>query len=130
MYLLGTDGPIKVEKIKYDENGCRIIGGGLDWNDVIFTAMIYWLNGKVTTNCMYYADNIKLAYTTLRYYYMPKNIKIGIVDWNGSSGYKPFLQYHFRNIVYFNKEKRGGHFAALEKPIEYVQNVMNFVNCL
>ena len=130
MYLLGTDGPMNVDKMKYDDSGNRIIGGELCWNDVIFTAMLYWLNGRVTTNSMYYADNLKLAYTELRYYYMPKSIKIGIVDWPNSMGNKKYLRYHFRNIVYFNKEKKGGHFAGLEMPTQYVQNVVNFIKIL
>merc|ERR1712228_204651 len=107
---------MNIDKMKYDADGNRIIGGELCWNDVIFTAMLYWLNGRVTTNCMYYADNLKLAYTELRYYYMAKNIPIGIVKWPNSLGNDKFLHYHFRNIVYLNKEKKGGHFAGLEMP--------------
>eukprot|EP01084_Bolivina_argentea_P103033 184582_1 len=130
MYLAGSNGPLNIKQITYNKNGNRIIGGEVNWNDVIFTAMLYWLNGNITTSSNYYADNIKLAYTTMRYYYMPENIKIGLVDWNGSSGFGPYNKYHFRNIIYQYKQKTGGHFSALEKPNEYVNNIIKFISLL
>merc|ERR1712176_1530915 len=107
MYLLGTNGPMNLDKMRFDENGNRIIGGEMCWNDVIFTAMIYWLNGRITTNCMYYADNLKLAYTQLRYFYMPKSIKIGIVDWNGSSGPKAFFNMRLEILFILTKKTKA-----------------------
>lgn len=129
-YLTWTDGPKKCENIKYDKDGKRIIGGVLDWDDVIMTIYIYWLCGRVTSGFNYYAENMRLVYGKMRKYYMPENIKIGIVDWNDSiGGSLTNHKYHFRNIIYYNKEKNGGHFASLEQPVEYVDNILKFIQC-
>ena len=128
MYLAGSDGPLSVKKMRFDEGGKRrVIGGEVNWDDVIFTAMLYWLNGRITTSSSWYADNIKFMYTEMRKYYVPENIKIGIVHWPNSMGFPPFHKFHFRNIVYSHKERKGGHFSALEQPMEYVANIERFL---
>ena len=129
-YLAFTDGPGKYANIKFDKDGKRIISGSLNWDDVIMTVYIYWLSGKVTSGINYYAENMRFVYGEMRKYYMPKSIKMGIVDWNDSiGGSMGNHNYHFRNIVYYNKENNGGHFASLEQPDKYVDNVLKFMQC-
>eukprot|EP01083_Nonionella_stella_P237195 832328_1 len=108
-YLSWTDGPNKYNNIKYDNyNGKRMISGELNWDDVVMTAYIYWLCGRVTTGINYYAENMRFAYSELRKYYMPENVNIGIVDWKDSiGGAKGNHKYHFRNIVYYKNESKG-----------------------
>lgn len=130
MYLNGSDGPLSVKEMKYEESGRRVIGGQVNWDDVIFTAMLYWLNGRVTTSLNWYADNLKLFYVMMRKYYMPRNVKIGLVYWPNSMGDPRSHKYHFRNIVYTNREKKGGHFSALERPAEYVVNIERFMQAV
>ncbi len=89
--------------------------------------------GSGTAQCLGMAASLepdsdrKFTYTEMRKYYVPDNIKVGIVHWRNSLGFPPFDRYHFRNIVYSHEERKGGHFAALEQPVEYVANIERFL---
>eukprot|EP01084_Bolivina_argentea_P153658 267922_1 len=128
-YLSWSDGPKECDNIKYKENKCRIISGELTWDDVIITAYIYWLCGSVTSGINYYAENIGFAMREMGKFYVPADIQYGIIDWNDSIGpsYDAYNKYQFRNIVFHKKMKKGGHFASLEQPQEYVDNIATFI---
>jgi pimeloyl-ACP methyl ester carboxylesterase len=86
---------------------------GLTQDDVLDNITLYWLTNTAVSSARLYWEN-KLAF------FAPKGIKIPVaVSAFPDELYqapKSWVDKAFPNLLYYNKQEKGGHFAAWEQP--------------
>jgi pimeloyl-ACP methyl ester carboxylesterase len=99
---------------------------GLD--DLITNVMLYVATGSFTTSSWIYRA---AQYEVMRT--LPKNTRITVPTAFASFPYdlRPLpprgLLERTYNLVQFTEFQKGGHFAALERPTEFVEDILRFV---
>jgi pimeloyl-ACP methyl ester carboxylesterase len=81
--------------------------------------MIYWLTGTAVSSSRLYGESFKdLATTKL-------DIPVGCTIFPGDvlTSPKVWAERTFSKLIHWNKVARGGHFAALEQPAIFVEEV-------
>lgn len=86
---------------------------GLTRDDVLDNITLYWLTSTAVSSARLYWEN-KFAF------FAPKGIKIPVaVSAFPDELYqapKSWVDQAFPNLLYYNKQAKGGHFAAWEQP--------------
>lgn len=86
---------------------------GLTRDDVLDNITLYWLTNTAVSSARLYWEN-KFAF------FAPKGIKIPVaVSAFPDELYqapKPWAEKAFPNLIYYNRQQKGGHFAAWEQP--------------
>ena len=129
-YLTWSDS--KGDKIVYDKKRSnRVISGELTWDDVLIQNNIFWLNGVISSGIRYYTESIWTVYQNLPNIYIPDSINIGVVHWYGDSFDSGFFdKWNYGKIVMNKDHEDGGHFAALEYPHVFYQDVVEFIQII
>jgi pimeloyl-ACP methyl ester carboxylesterase len=93
---------------------------GLTRDDVLDNITLYWLTNTAVSSARLYWEN-KLAF------FAPKGIKIPVaVSAFPDELYqapKSWAVQAFPKLIYYNKQPKGGHFAAWEQPDALVQDL-------
>jgi pimeloyl-ACP methyl ester carboxylesterase len=93
---------------------------GLTKDDVLDNVTLYWLTNTAVSSARLYWEN-KFAF------FAPKGIKIPVaVSAFPDELYqapKSWAEKAFPNLLYYNKQPRGGHFAAWEQPEALAQDL-------
>jgi len=93
---------------------------GLTRDDVLDNITLYWLTGTGVSSARLYWEN-KLTF------FAPKGITIPVaVSAFPDELYqapKSWAQSAFPNLIYYNKQAKGGHFAAWEQPDALVKDL-------
>jgi pimeloyl-ACP methyl ester carboxylesterase len=86
---------------------------GLTRDEILDNITLYWLTNTAVSSARLYWEN-KLAF------FAPKGIKIPVaVSAFPDELYqapKSWVEKAFPNLLYYNKQEKGGHFAAWEQP--------------
>ena len=86
---------------------------GLTRDDILDNITLYWLTNTAVSSARLYWEN-KLAF------FAPKGIKIPVaVSAFPDELYqapKSWVEKAFPNLLYYNRQEKGGHFAAWEQP--------------
>jgi len=101
----------------------RVFAGqseGLTRDDVLDNITLYWLTNTAISSARIYWEN-KLTF------FAPKHVTIPV----GVSAFpdevvqtpRTWTEQAYRNLVYYNKVDRGGHFAAWEQPQVFSEEV-------
>jgi pimeloyl-ACP methyl ester carboxylesterase len=93
---------------------------GLTRDDVLDNVTLYWLTGTSVSSARLYWEN-KLAF------FAPKGIRIPVaVSAFPDELYqapKSWVVMAFPNLLYYNRQPKGGHFAAWEQPEALTQDL-------
>eukprot|EP00026_Physarum_polycephalum_P021475 Phypoly_transcript_24749.p2 GENE.Phypoly_transcript_24749~~Phypoly_transcript_24749.p2 ORF type:complete len:102 (+),score=12.34 Phypoly_transcript_24749:185-490(+) len=90
--------------------------------------MIYWSNNTIASSMNYYyeiiADVKSMSLITKEQVYVPT----ALADYKHESRYANGAWPHipFKNIIQHNYITKGGHFAALEQPAAFSEDVISF----
>ncbi len=108
-----------------DHNGN--IEGRFTKDELITNVMIYWITQTINTSVRYYAVNARDSYTE----YGPKpvekvNIPTGVAAFPGDAPVPREWAERMVNVKRFVKLAKGGHFAAIEVPELWVDEVRTF----
>jgi pimeloyl-ACP methyl ester carboxylesterase len=93
---------------------------GLTRDDILDNITLYWLTETAVSSARLYWEN-KLAF------FAPKGIKIPVaVSAFPDELYqapKSWVEQAFPNLLYYNRQPKGGHFAAWEQPEALTQDL-------
>jgi pimeloyl-ACP methyl ester carboxylesterase len=93
---------------------------GLTRDDILDNITLYWLTETAVSSARLYWEN-KLAF------FAPKRIKIPVaVSAFPDELYqapKSWVEQAFPNLLYYNRQPKGGHFAAWEQPEALTQDL-------
>jgi Predicted hydrolases or acyltransferases (alpha/beta hydrolase superfamily) len=96
-------------------------------DELLTNIMIYWVTETISTSVRYYADNARVAYTA----YGPKPVErvkapTGVAAFPGDAPLPKEWAERMANVTRFTKMPKGGHFAPLSVPDEWVGEVRKF----
>jgi pimeloyl-ACP methyl ester carboxylesterase len=122
-----VDSPIAQAAWIYEKfyfwSDCRGDPDGLLTTDALLdNIMLYWLPGSGASSARLYWESFRKAFgpTVLDLpvgcSIFPKEIIPAARRW---------AEKYYRNLIYWNKLERGGHFAAFEQPALFVQEMRN-----
>ncbi len=91
----------------------------LSRDELLDNVMMYWLNGSAGSSARLYWEsfsklNLEPVHIPVGCTIFPKEIFRSSRRW---------AEKHFRQLVYWNRVERGGHFAAFEQPDIFVQEL-------
>jgi pimeloyl-ACP methyl ester carboxylesterase len=94
--------------------------GDLTRDDVLDNITLYWLtNTAISSARLYWENKINL--------YLPADVSIpaAVTVFPGESFQAPrsWAERAYRNLIYFNRADKGGHFAAWEQPQLFSEEV-------
>ena len=108
------------------------ISGELTWGDVLMTGMLYWSGGSVTSTVRYYKESIFIGYSEMPNTIVPDDIYVGIGHFTGDPfstlTFKPWIKYNYPSCIYYKRYEAGGHFAAMEYPMDYAKGILEFLD--
>lgn len=88
-------------------------------DELIDNVMLYWLSASAGSSARLYWETPALDFTSI--VTTPTGISIFPQEIFGCS--KRWADKRFQRMVYWNRLEKGGHFAALEQPETYVQEI-------
>jgi len=102
-----------------EENGRKHPENCLSKDELLDNVMIYWLNNCAASSARLYWESFNKP--NLDPIHMPVGCSIFPKEIFRSS--RRWAQKRFTNLTYWNELERGGHFAAMEQPEVFVQEV-------
>jgi pimeloyl-ACP methyl ester carboxylesterase len=98
----------------------------LDKDELLDNVMLYWLNNCAASSARLYWESFSKPN------FDPVDIPVGcsIFPKEIFRSSKRWAQKRFSNLIYWNELDRGGHFAALEQPETFVNEVRTAFNSL
>jgi pimeloyl-ACP methyl ester carboxylesterase len=98
----------------------------LDKDELLDNVMLYWLNNCAASSARLYWESFSKPN------FDPIDIPVGcsIFPKEIFRSSKRWAQKRFSNLIYWNELDRGGHFAALEQPETFVNEVRTAFNSL
>ncbi len=100
-------------------NGVRHPENALGRDDMLDNVMLYWLNNCAASSARLYWESFRNP--SLEPIDMPVGCSIFPRQLFRCS--KRWAQGRYRNLVYWNELERGGHFAALEQPESFIEEL-------
>lgn len=106
------------------------------YEDYIANIMIYWLTDSITSSVRIYKEsalgvNSKNIFPVVgKAVTVPTGLSAFPVEISHPPMHKWILGSKFKKLIYFNQLQLGGHFAALEQPKMFVNEVINFIRIL
>jgi pimeloyl-ACP methyl ester carboxylesterase len=96
------------------------VGTVFNQDDLLDNIMLYWLPGTGASSARLYWESMASAFSGL-----PSTLATGCSIF-AKEIFRPsrrWVERCYPNIVYWNEIERGGHFAALEQPELFVQEI-------
>jgi pimeloyl-ACP methyl ester carboxylesterase len=97
----------------------------VDRNRLLTNVMLYWLTGTAASSAQLYYENMHSG----SWHQEPVNVPTGVAVFAEDMAIRRYAE-HGHNIVHWREFNRGGHFAALEAPDLYVNDVRTFFHAL
>ena len=98
----------------------------LSKDELLDNVMLYWLNNCAASSARLYWESFN--HTNLNPVDMPVGCSIFPGEIFRSS--RRWAEKRFSNLIHWNEMERGGHFAALEQPTAFVEEVRNCFSSL
>ncbi|WP_254548663.1 epoxide hydrolase family protein [Catellatospora tritici] len=121
-----------VEKFKDWAEAPKAPEDAVDRDRILTIVSIFWLTATAgASGQLYYeiADNLPISANAGRYDLMPPfTVPLGVATYPGQV-FKPvrrFAERSFPTLTYWSEYDRGGHFAALEEPDLFIDDVRAF----
>lgn len=98
----------------------------LSKDELLDNVMLYWLNNCAASSARLYWES--LNHTNLN----PVDMPVGCSIFPGEifRCSRRWAEKRFSNLIHWNEMERGGHFAALEQPTAFVEEVRNCFSSL
>ncbi len=97
----------------------------VDRDQLLTNAMLYWLTGTAGSSARLYYENLHAA----SWGQPPATIPTGVAVFAEDVAIRRYAE-RANNIVHWSEFDRGGHFAAMEAPDLFVQDVRAFFRAL
>jgi pimeloyl-ACP methyl ester carboxylesterase len=109
-----------------EKDGTKHPENVLTKDELLDNVMMYWLNNSAASSGRLYWESFENANMD------PINIPVGcsIFPKEIFRGSRRWAQKRFSNIIHWNELERGGHFAALEQPELFLQEVRSCFSAL
>ncbi|XP_027222530.2 epoxide hydrolase 1 [Penaeus vannamei] len=93
---------------------------------------VYWFTGSITSSMRYYAENFSSRNSAFATENNPCRVPAGLTAFPQEiSNYPEHLAAHkFYDIVSYTDQEAGGHFPALERPVDLAHDVHRFVTAV
>ncbi|WP_235561170.1 epoxide hydrolase family protein [Bacillus sp. FJAT-28004] len=96
--------------------------GGLSQDDVLDNITLYWLTNTPISSARLYWEN-KYPFFGIKGVKLP--VAVSVFPDELYEAPKSWTQKAYPNLIYFNKLDKGGHFAAWEQPVLFVNELRN-----
>ena len=98
----------------------------LSKDELLDNVMVYWLNNCAASSARLYWESFN--HTNLN----PVDMPVGCSIFPGEifRCSRRWAEKRFSNLIHWNEMERGGHFAALEQPTAFVEEVRNCFSSL
>ncbi|XP_045618411.2 juvenile hormone epoxide hydrolase 1 [Procambarus clarkii] len=99
-------------------------------DDMLDNICIYWFTNSITTSVRFYSENMNQKFISRGLDNNPCRVPAGLAAFPQElmSQPKNFLTHKYYNIVSYNEQPAGGHFAAMERPALLAADVHKFVS--
>jgi pimeloyl-ACP methyl ester carboxylesterase len=101
--------------------------GGLSRDDVLDNITLYWLTNTPISSARLYWEN-KYPFFGIKGVKLP--VAVSVFPDEVYEAPKSWTQKAYPNLIYFNKLDKGGHFAAWEQPMLFVDELRNGLRAL
>jgi pimeloyl-ACP methyl ester carboxylesterase len=133
-----TDSPVGqlawiVEKLKEWTDSDKAPEDAVDRDRLLTNVMIYWLTATAGSSAQLYfeaADLLPTAPTPPRLPPLPVPLGVAVYPHDILLPIRRLADRGFPNIVQWSEFDRGGHFAAMEQPGLFVQDLRKFAHAL
>jgi epoxide hydrolase len=100
----------------------------LGYDRMLDNIMLYWVPSTAASSARIYWENRKLGEMPSKF-----DVPVGFSDFPGEIVSMPRVwaeRIYGKNLIYFNRVERGGHFAAFEQPNLFVREMREFARLL
>ncbi|GAB7045941.1 epoxide hydrolase family protein [Catenuloplanes indicus] len=133
-----TDSPVGqlayiVEKFMDWTDAVKVPEEAIDRDLMLTIATIFWLTGTAgSSNQMYYesAEQLPINALTGRYPAVPVPVGVAVFPHAAFVAIRRFAERDLPRIVHWTEYDHGGHFAAMEEPDLFVDDVRAFARLL
>ncbi|KAL2744846.1 juvenile hormone epoxide hydrolase 1-like [Vespula maculifrons] len=98
-------------------------------DELLDNVMIYWVTDSMTTSARLYAEQFTHKYRDLQIDELPIDVPSACAIFPHELAYTPekILRMRYLNLIQLNHMPGGGHFAAMEEPIIFADDIYDFV---
>ncbi|WP_422771042.1 epoxide hydrolase family protein [Plantactinospora sp. WMMC1484] len=130
-----TDSPVGqlawiVEKFREWSDSAKVPEDAIDRDRILTNVMLYWLTATAGSSAQFYyetADQLPTAATPpAAPPPLPVPLGVAVFPRDSARPVRRFAEAAFPNIVQWHEFDRGGHFAALEEPDLFVDDLRAF----
>ncbi|AVT32351.1 epoxide hydrolase [Plantactinospora sp. BC1] len=134
-----TDSPVGqlawiVEKFREWSDSAKVPEDAIDRDRILTNVMLYWLTATAGSSAQFYfetADQLPTAPTPpAAPPPLPVPLGVAVFPRDSARPVRRFAEPAFPNIVQWHEFDRGGHFAALEEPDLFVDDLRAFTRVL
>ena len=104
-----------------EENGVKHPEHILSKDELLDNVMLYWLNNCAASSARLYWESFKNP--NMNPIHMPVGASIFPCEIFRCS--RRWAQKRFSNLIHWNELDKGGHFAAFEQPVVFLEEVRN-----
>jgi microsomal epoxide hydrolase len=133
-----TDSPVGqlayiVEKFKDWADAPRVPEDAVDRDQLLTNATIYWLTATAGSSAQLYyesAEQLPINSPVTLYPPLPAPLGVAVFPHAAFVAIRRYAERDFPAIVHWSEFDRGGHFAAMEEPDLFVDDVRAFARVL
>nr|KAF7421548.1 hypothetical protein H0235_009384 [Vespula pensylvanica] len=98
-------------------------------DELLDNVMIYWVTDSMTTSARLYAEQFTHKYRDLQIDELPIDVPSACAIFPHELAYTPekILRMRYLNLIQLNHMPGGGHFAAMEEPVIFADDIYDFV---
>lgn len=121
------------EKFHYwadcDNSGQRDIRNAVSWDDLLTNISLYWHTNSIGSSIRLYKE-YAVALTTGQIsmpYQVPVPVGVTVYQQEVYKTPKAWVEQQY-DLIYWHEAERGGHFAAMEQPQVFAEDLWRFKN--
>jgi pimeloyl-ACP methyl ester carboxylesterase len=96
----------------------------LGWDALLDNIMLYWLPQTAASSARLYWRSAAASFSDQRKVSLPTGCSIFPKEILRPS--RRMVAERYTNLVYWNELPRGGHFAAMEQPARFTEEMRNY----
>ena len=110
-----------------ERNGTRDIRNAITWDRLLTNISLYWYTGTIASSIRLYREFVTGLARGEFSFSSRLNVPTGYTVYPGeiSKTPRPWAE-HMCDIVYWHEANRGGHFAAMEQPRDFAEDLWRF----
>jgi pimeloyl-ACP methyl ester carboxylesterase len=96
----------------------------LSRDELLDNVMIYWLTGSGTSSARLYWESFGKSFVDQRIVSLPMGCSLFPKELRQPP--RSWAERQFPNLIYWNELPKGGHFAAFEQPLLFIEELRRF----